>query len=296
MKCSRCNQMDSLAHFMHVDRNRNLLTESELTAYLILHPEDQHIKFKKVILCGMCYETLKNKETISRVTTKATTTTTAVKSKPRSHLNTSSTQSINTKTKKARVKNYYICPFCDTANEPLRNTCKGCDRILFSTEYETKRVSSRSLSTYKSQKRFKVMELFVFVGVILLVSFLVYKGITGRIGNEVVLKNSSVSSVVEPNIFASEKQATLMLADGSSYTGDVVKGVPHGKGKMEWADGTTYVGDFTDGKMTGTGTYQWKTGQRYTGQVVDGKPHGEGTLYREDGSTYSGQWINGEMM
>ncbi len=40
----------------------------------------------------------------------------------------------------------------------------------------------------------------------------------------------------------------MLYPNGTSYNGDFVKGVKHGKGTYKWPDGTIYNGAFKDGK------------------------------------------------
>ena len=40
---------------------------------------------------------------------------------------------------------------------------------------------------------------------------------------------------------------------GGIYEGDVVNGVPHGKGTIKWDSGDEYQGQWKNGKMTGLG-------------------------------------------
>ncbi|MED4014670.1 hypothetical protein [Sutcliffiella cohnii] len=61
MKCLNCRGYDSLAKQVYIDRNGNILSESELTAFEILHPEEENAFYKKAILCGVCYEEIMGK-------------------------------------------------------------------------------------------------------------------------------------------------------------------------------------------------------------------------------------------
>ncbi|WP_226670448.1 MORN repeat-containing protein [Metabacillus litoralis] len=266
MKCSACKQTDRLAHTIYLDKNNKLMDESELTAFQILHPEDKGNTFKKVILCGICYEKIKKSNSKVKLIKKRTNI-----------IHTPKVKKFN------NPKNYYVCAFCHTPNEPLRNTCKNCERVLFSTEYDTKRISKYQLSDKKTSRR--ILDLLVVLSVIAITGFLVYKGVQGHVSKYTT--NASLEEVVS-------NQSTLAWRDGSTYTGDTKKGKPHGKGTMRWTDGTTYKGDFLEGNITGSGEYTWQNGEKYIGELKAGKPDGQGTMYYQDGSTYTGQWIGGE--
>ncbi|KAL4805009.1 hypothetical protein BDV18DRAFT_23764 [Aspergillus unguis] len=68
----------------------------------------------------------------------------------------------------------------------------------------------------------------------------------------------------------------------STYTGDFVLGKRHGKGLMEYPTGDTYDGDWSENQYHGQGTFvERKTGNKYVGGYKDGKRHGKGISYWE---------------
>ncbi len=107
--------------------------------------------------------------------------------------------------------------------------------------------------------------------------------------------------------------------EAGTYTGDLVRGVCHGTGTMQydnggwytgqwengaWAgsgsgkivhkDGGVYEGTYLNGKRHGQGTYTFPSGSVYTGSWAEGEMSGTGTMRYADGSWYTGQWKNGE--
>ena len=44
-------------------------------------------------------------------------------------------------------------------------------------------------------------------------------------------------------------------------------------------DGSRYTGEFTSGEMTGQGIKQWADGRVYKGQFQEGELHGQGIMY-----------------
>ncbi len=129
------------------------------------------------------------------------------------------------------------------------------------------------------------------------------------------------ASVTE-EMLAAENEKELMTGYGTKefgdgmYTGDLVRGWPHGQGKIIYENGTTYEGQWVNGKYEGTGIYTWdkgsfvgtwkngsyhgtgtmtwSDGQKYVGGFVSGKRHGKGTYTWGNGDTYTGDWLNGE--
>ena len=107
--------------------------------------------------------------------------------------------------------------------------------------------------------------------------------------------------------------------DDCTYTGDMVRGVPHGEGTCVWDNGITYTGGWDNGQMSGYGEIskpdgysykgQWKDGQysgtgtlvysggkeSYTGEFRSGLRHGKGTHVYSNGDTYTGDWVDGKI-
>lgn len=68
----------------------------------------------------------------------------------------------------------------------------------------------------------------------------------------------------------------------ATYTGDFVLGRRHGKGVIEYPTGDTYDGDWSENQYNGQGTFiEHKTGNKYVGGYKDGKRHGKGISYWE---------------
>ncbi|XP_015249087.1 PREDICTED: radial spoke head 10 homolog B-like [Cyprinodon variegatus] len=83
-------------------------------------------------------------------------------------------------------------------------------------------------------------------------------------------------------------------ANGVKYEGDLVNNVPTGHGTLAWRDGSTYTGEVLRGIRHGLGTYQCaKEGVSYTGQWHHGKRHGKGTVFynKDRTSWYKGDWV-----
>ena len=80
---------------------------------------------------------------------------------------------------------------------------------------------------------------------------------------------------------------TYNFADGSTYTGEMVNGLPNGKGKRTWADGHTYDGEFFNGREDGMGEHKYPNGEVYNGEFRGGLKHG---LFNnvEKNETFSG--------
>lgn len=113
--------------------------------------------------------------------------------------------------------------------------------------------------------------------------------------------------------------AEITTEEGNDYKGEVLNGMPHGKGVLSYSNGTKYVGKFVNGKAYGKGTityaslerykgdwendlphgrgvFTWPSGSKYKGEFRDGKFHGKGTLTDKDGWKYSGIYVNGKLI
>ena len=109
-------------------------------------------------------------------------------------------------------------------------------------------------------------------------------------------------------------QQTITFQDGGSYTGDVLNGLPHGKGRLTAANGMTIEGDFvngyTDGNVvinfnngggsytgtfrnnSGKGTMVFPNGDKLTGSFIGGACNGYGEYTWPSGDTYKGNFLN----
>lgn len=75
------------------------------------------------------------------------------------------------------------------------------------------------------------------------------------------------------------------------YTGELLRGVAQGYGKMVWDDGDVYEGEWMYNKRHGIGTLVFASGDVYTGEWVEGKKQGYGKYTWKSGSWYEGEWL-----
>ena len=76
------------------------------------------------------------------------------------------------------------------------------------------------------------------------------------------------------------------------YIGQVLNGVPEGKGVMYWDNGDRYNGEWKNDKKEGKGIYYNNNGDRYEGDFKNGLFEGKGIEYFNDGDRYEGDWKN----
>lgn len=79
--------------------------------------------------------------------------------------------------------------------------------------------------------------------------------------------------------------------EGQEYTGGILNGKRHGKGKYIWRNGDSYEGEWENGLMHGNGVYKWHNGDVYTGTFSNNKMHGKGIKHVKD-SIYEGDFVN----
>jgi hypothetical protein len=116
-----------------------------------------------------------------------------------------------------------------------------------------------------------------------------------------------------------KKNDTITCKDGSTYVGQMLNGMrhgrglrrsvtsnydgeweadtQHGRGKQTWTDGRIYEGQFDQGKFSGDGRMRWSTQKGdlvYEGQYRDDLKHGFGKFVWADGRTYEGEWCCGK--
>lgn len=85
-------------------------------------------------------------------------------------------------------------------------------------------------------------------------------------------------------------KGTLTLSDGTRYQSEWKNDERNGSGKEFCPDGTTFVGLYLNGMRHGQGTMTWPEGSKYSGQFERGRANGEGELVRTDGSVYRGRF------
>ena len=80
------------------------------------------------------------------------------------------------------------------------------------------------------------------------------------------------------------------------YVGQVVNGLPEGKGIFFWNDGPSkgdrYEGEWRNNKMEGKGIYYAHNGDRYEGDYRNGKREGKGIYYYNNGNREMGDYYN----
>ena len=87
----------------------------------------------------------------------------------------------------------------------------------------------------------------------------------------------------------------LTLSD-STYEGDVVNNMLHGKGVIKYNNGIIYKGGFFGSTLTGDCEITFANGNKYSGFAVNGGIYGKGTIeYFGGGSYYRGNLINNKI-
>lgn len=85
--------------------------------------------------------------------------------------------------------------------------------------------------------------------------------------------------------------ANLRTRQGT-YTGPMVDGEPHGRGKYVYHSGSGYEGEFVRGRFHGQGVYTDKEKNRWIGTYVLGKLEGEAKILYADGGRFQGRFEN----
>ena len=91
--------------------------------------------------------------------------------------------------------------------------------------------------------------------------------------------------------------APQVLRTGDVYEGDLLNGLPHGKGRLT-QDRCEYEGQFENGVKQGRGVMQWANGDMYDGSWYKGMWDGDGVLVRAAGTTpfrYVGKFATNAM-
>ena len=86
----------------------------------------------------------------------------------------------------------------------------------------------------------------------------------------------------------------LVLNNGDVYEGDFLEDKYHGNGKYTKKDGSFYEGEFCKGKFHGMGKLTYASQGVYEGEFSDGEKHGHGKYTNSDGAVYEGEYFKGK--
>ena len=85
--------------------------------------------------------------------------------------------------------------------------------------------------------------------------------------------------------------------DGGIYTGELLRGKRHGRGKQVYANGDVFTGCFQDDRRAGIGRLDFSPetddGGFYLGEWADDQPNGKGSLTYGSKDMYVGSWVKG---
>ena len=88
-------------------------------------------------------------------------------------------------------------------------------------------------------------------------------------------------------------EGTLTSKNGDVYSGNWVNGAKQGQGTQTWANGNTYTGEWHSNLRHGRGEmYTASTGEKYIGEFASNQRKGYGTCFYENGDMYMGNWSN----
>ena len=76
------------------------------------------------------------------------------------------------------------------------------------------------------------------------------------------------------------------------YIGQILNGLPEGKGIIYYGNGNRYEGEWKNGKYEGKGIASWNDGDRYEGDFRNGKTEGKGIYYYHNGDRSMGDYHN----
>uniref|UniRef100_A0A7S1T7K0 MORN repeat-containing protein 5 n=1 Tax=Compsopogon caeruleus TaxID=31354 RepID=A0A7S1T7K0_9RHOD len=86
-----------------------------------------------------------------------------------------------------------------------------------------------------------------------------------------------------------------ILADGSKFDGNMIRGSIEGVGRMRHPDGQVYEGHFHRGQKHGLGVTRMVDGTKHVGLYQDNVAHGLGSMFDRNGvRVYVGDFRNGQ--
>lgn len=94
------------------------------------------------------------------------------------------------------------------------------------------------------------------------------------------------------DMFAKDK--TKKYKNGDVYVGEIVKGMPEGKGTMTYANGDVYTGNWHKGDPDGQGTMTYADNSKFVGEWNYGEKY-DGSYTYPNGDTFVGKWSSGKI-
>ncbi|MBR5498497.1 MAG: TIR domain-containing protein [Clostridia bacterium] len=77
------------------------------------------------------------------------------------------------------------------------------------------------------------------------------------------------------------------------YSGNMCKGVRHGKGLSTYSDSSLYAGEYFNDRRQGHGRHVVPNGGVYEGEYYNDKRNGHGKFVFADGSVFEGEYVDG---
>ncbi len=108
---------------------------------------------------------------------------------------------------------------------------------------------------------------------------------------ELILPDAPVPAP-EAAVPAGKQNVTDFMYGEALYTGQIVDGVPEGKGEIRWSNGLVDKGRFSAGQLNGKGTRTWPGGNKHVGNFLNGDCSGFGTTYYPQGSRFEAIWVD----
>ena len=87
--------------------------------------------------------------------------------------------------------------------------------------------------------------------------------------------------------------SVLTYPCGTEYRGELVNGIPQGRGYLCLPTGVVCQGMFCDGEAHGLASQVMPNGDVYTGGFARGRRDGRGTYAFAKGMTVRGTWVDG---
>lgn len=131
----------------------------------------------------------------------------------------------------------------------------------------------------------------VAVGIVCLIAFLS----KGRAGEKVAGDTIATDTVQTVPINAKITYDVPDLGE-CEYEGELLDGVPNGKGKAEWKTGIakSYDGEWRNGNLDGKGTFTYANGDVFTGTLADGEFKQGKVSLKSTGETFEGSFKDGQ--
>jgi hypothetical protein len=164
--------------------------------------------------------------------------------------------------------------------------CANLERFNYQVIHNLYELFKKEEDNFFNKKFQEINKYYLFIRQVISKSDI--KGI--RLKDQIIRNNTNNIKVIqEPKENNKKIKIQKYIFDDGEYTGEIIDGLPHGKGVFKYKNGDEYKGEFKKGMKDGNGYYKNKEGE-YDGFWKNNKKDGQGKYTFKNGDLYMGEF------